>query len=77
MYCMSEETIPEEFKIELSQCMSRMKRTVVSQKAKSGEILDEGKKLMSCELYKKLCELLFEVEDDDYAFTHMFFTVKW
>ena len=44
--------MPEEFKIELSQFISWMKRTVVSQKAESGEILDEGKKLMSNEVVK-------------------------
>ena len=61
MYCMSCETIPEEFKIELSQFMSGMNRTVASKTDESGEILDEGKKLMSYEVYKKLWEFLFEV----------------
>ena len=40
--------------------MSGMKRTVASQKAESGESLDEGKKSMIYEVYKKLCGLLFE-----------------
>ena len=52
--------------------MSGMKMTVTYQKAESGEILDEGKKSMSYEVYKKLCELLFEWEVDAYAFSHMF-----
>ena len=68
--------MPKEFKIELSQFMSRMKRKVVSQKAKSGEILDEGNKSMSYELYKKLCGLLFEGEGGDYAFDHVFLTLE-
>ena len=46
--------------------MSGMKRTVASQKDESGESLDEGKKSMSYEVYKKLCELLFEEEVDYY-----------
>ena len=46
---------------ELSQFMSGMNRTVASKTAESGESLDEGKKLMSCEVYKKLWEFLFEV----------------
>ena len=50
MHCMSGETMPEEFKIELSQFMSGMKRTVAPKKAESGESLDEGKKLMSYEV---------------------------
>ena len=60
VYLMIGETIPEEFNIELSQFMIGMKRTVASQKADSGESLDEGGKSMSYEVYKKLCRLLFE-----------------
>ena len=59
MYRMSGETMPEEFKIEISQFISGMKRTIASQKAYSGESLDEGKKLRSCWVYKKLCEIIF------------------
>ena len=72
-----EETMTEEFKIELSQFMSGMKRKVASQKTGSGESFDEGKKSISYGVYKKLCELLFEGEGDDYAFTHMFLTLEW
>ena len=57
---MSGDTMPKDFKIDLSQFMSRMKSTVAYQKADNGESLDEGKKLMIYELYKKLCEFLFE-----------------
>ena len=77
MYRMSGDTIPEEFKIELSQFMSGMKRTVSSQKAESGESLDEEKKLMSYEVYKNICEFLFEGEGDDYAFAHVFLTLEY
>ena len=55
MYCMSGETMPEDFNIELSQFMSGMKRTVASQKSGSGESLEEGKESMSYEVCKKLC----------------------
>ena len=64
MYHTSGETITKEFKIELSQIMSEMKRKVSSQKDESGESLDEFKKSMSYEVYKKLLELLSEVEVD-------------
>ena len=77
MYRMGGYTMPEYFKIELSQFMSGMKRTVASQKAESGEILVEGKKSMSYEAYKKLCEFLFEGEGGDYAFAHMFLMLEW
>ena len=63
--------MPKKFKIEISQFMSGMERTVASKRSKSGESLDEGKKLMSYEVYKKLCEFIFEGEGDDYAFAHV------
>ena len=55
--------------------MSGTKRKVASQKTESGESLDEGKKSMSYEVYKNLCELLFQGEGDDYALNHMFLTL--
>ena len=67
----------KEFNIELSQFMGRMKRTVASQKSESGESLDEGNKSMNFEVYKKICEFLFEGEGDDYAFAHVFITLEW
>ena len=57
--------------------MSGMKRTVASKKAESGESLNKGKKLMSYEVYKKLCGFLFEGEGDDYAFDCLFLTLEW
>ena len=32
---------------------------------------------MSYNVYKKLCELLFEGEGDDYAFAHVFLALEW
>ena len=60
MYHISGGKVTKELKIELYQFMSGTKRTVASQNAESGESLDEGKKLMSYEVYKKLWYLLFE-----------------
>ena len=62
---MSREKITEEFKIELYHFMNGMNRTVASKISESGESLDEGKKLMSYEVYKKICRLIFEGEGDD------------
>ena len=76
-YCMVGETISEEFRLDLSLLINRMKRKVAYQEAKSGESLDEGKRLMSYEVYKKLCELLLEVEGDDYTLAHVFLTLEW
>ena len=69
--------MPEEFNIELSQFMNDTKMTVAYQKADSGESLYGGKKLMSYEVYRKLCGLLFEGEGDGYAFNHVFLTLEW
>ena len=76
MYSMSRDKIPEDFKIEISQFTSEMKRTVDSQKDDIGEILDKGKKSMSYEVQKKLCELLFVGEGDDYGFAQVFLTLE-
>ena len=77
VYRMIGETMPKEFKIDLSQFVSGMKRTVASQKAESGEMLDEGKKSMRYEVYKKLFYFLFEREGVDYVFTHVFIMLEW
>ena len=77
MYCMSREKITEQFKIELYHFMSGINRMVPSKIADSGEILDEGKKLMSYEVNTKLWELLSEVQGDDYTFDHVFLTLDW
>ena len=59
MYHMSGETMPEEFKIDITQFMSGTKRTVAPQKDESGESLDEGKNSVIYEVYKNICELIF------------------
>ena len=32
---------------------------------------------MSYDMYKNICELIFEVEGDDYAFSHVFLMLEW
>ena len=61
---MSGEKIPEEFNTKFSQFMSGTKRTFASQKSEIGEILYGGKKSSIYEVYKKLLELLSEVEGE-------------
>ena len=60
MYRMSGEKMSKELNIDISQFMSGMMKMVASQKAESRDILDEGNKSMSYEVYKKLFEFLFE-----------------
>ena len=62
---------------DLSQFMSGLKRTVASPSAASRRSLDEGKKGMSFEVYKAMCEILFESDDDYYLFAHAFLTMEW
>ena len=59
MYCMSGDTMPELFKIEISQFISGMKMMVASQKDDSGESLDEVNESMRYKVYKNLCGFLF------------------
>ena len=47
MYCVSGKDMDQEFKKELSQLMSGMKRVISSNKRKSVINIDEGKKAMS------------------------------
>ena len=67
----------EAYETELSQFMSGLKRTVAEVRAESGRSLDEDKKGMSYEVYKRICEILFESDDDDYLFAHTFLTMEW
>ena len=46
--------------------MSGLKRTVAKVKADSGRSLDEGKKGMKFDVYKKLCEIMFCKDNDDF-----------
>ena len=67
----------EAYETELSQFMSGLKRIVAAARSESGRSLDEGKKGMSYEVYKRICEILFKSDDDDYLFAHAFLTMEW
>ena len=67
----------EEYEGELGKFMSGLKRTVASTRAQSGRSLDEGKKGMNYEVYKRVCEILFKSDDEDYLFAHAFLTMEW
>ena len=54
-----------------------MKRVVAANKIQSGASLDEGKKAMIFEVYKRLREELYKVKGEDYLFAHAFFTMEW
>ena len=54
-----------------------MKRVVAANKRESGASLYEGKKAMSFEVYKRLCEELCNGKVDDHLFAHAFLKIEW
>ena len=81
LFTLCGESIDPKFEKDLSQFMSGMKRKSAKQKAESGESLDEGKKPMSFDVYKKMCEILYKgcggEGKSDYLFAHAFLTLEW
>ena len=66
-----------EFKKELSQFMSGKKIVVEANKRQFGASLDEGKKEISFEVYKRLCEELYNGKGDDHLFANAFLKMEW
>ena len=65
LFRMSGQSIDDKFAQELSQFMGGLKRTVTTEKATSGESMEEGKKSMSLQVYKLFCKICYEGEGDD------------
>ena len=57
---------------EMSQFMSGIQQTIVDQKISKGESLNEGKRPMSFAVYMKICKVLYEGDDNEYLFAHVF-----
>ena len=57
--------------------MLGMKRVVAANKIQSGASLDEGKKAMIFEVYKRLREELYKVKGEDYLLEHSLLTMEW
>ena len=77
VYRISGKTVDGGFKKELSQSMSGMKIVVAANKRESGASLDEGKKAMNFEVYKRLCEELYTGKGYYHLFAHALFTMEW
>jgi hypothetical protein len=75
LYRMSGVAMEEKMKQDISQFMGGMKRVVASAKATNGQSLDEGKKAMTFDVYKKLCDILYRGVGEDYLFAHTFLTL--
>ena len=56
--------------------MSGMKIVVTDNKRDSGASLDEVNRAMRFEVYKSLCEELYNGKGDDYLFAHAFLTME-
>ena len=65
------------FKKELSQFISETKRVIASNKRQYGISLEEGKKVIIFDVYKRLCDVLHKVEGEDLIFAHTFLTMEW
>ena len=69
--------MPPQFNKNLTQFQRGMKRKVTSEKVKSGQSLEEGKKPMNFDAYKLMCKKLIEMEKDEGAFAHLFLILEW
>ena len=76
MYRMSGKTVDGGFKKELYKFIPGMKIFVADNKSKYSASLDEGKRAMSFEVYKILCEELHNGKGDDHLFVHAFLTME-
>ena len=54
-----------------------MKIVVAANKRDSGASIDEVNREMSFEVYKLLCEELYNGKGDDHLFAHAFLTMEW
>ena len=77
MYRASGNDMDEGFKKELSQFMSGMKRVIASNKRQDGISIEEGKKAMSFDVYKTLCDVLHQGEVEDLLLENTFLTMEW
>ena len=57
--------------------MSGMKRVVAANNRESVDSIDEGKKEMGFEVYKRLREELYNGKGDDNLFTNALLTMEW
>ena len=76
VYRISGKTVDGGFKKELSQSMSGIKIVVAANKRESGASLDKGKRAMRFEVYKRLCEEMYNGKVYDHLFLHAFLKIE-
>ena len=77
LFCMSGKKMDGGLKKELNQFMVVKKIVVTANKRDSGASIDEVNREMSFEVYKLLCEELYNGKGDDHFFAHAFLTIEW
>ena len=77
IYQMSGGDMSTSFNRDIVKFIRGMKRTVAKTKIESGESFDEGKKLMTYNVYNKLCEILFSCGGEDYLFEKLSLVLEW
>jgi hypothetical protein len=65
-----------EIRQRLCNFMRGLKQKVQDEKQKLGELMMEGKRKMSFQVYQKLCELMLKSGDGD-EFEHCFLVLEW
>ena len=74
---MSGKDMDQGFKKELSQFILETKRVIASNKRQYWISLEEGKKAIIFDVYKRLCDVLHQGEGEDFIFAHAFLTMEW
>ena len=64
------------FKKEIYHFMSVMKRLISSNKKQDGISLEEWNKVMNFDVYKTLCDVIHQVEGEDFLFSNSFLTME-
>ena len=77
LYRVSGKDMDQGFKKELYQFMSGMKRVIDSNNRQYGISLEEGNKAVSFDVYKTLCDILYQGEGEVILFAHAFLTMEW
>src|SRR6056300_1469521 len=67
----------KEFEQDMAQFSRGIKRQVAEERAKNGKSLDEGKRPMTFECYKLMCNLLIKSDSHDSCFAHLFLILDW
>jgi hypothetical protein len=77
LFTMSQISPPPSFRDRIATLLKGFKRTILDQKVRRGETLDEGKEAMGFQCYKLLCKKFFEGDKDEYLFALVFLILEW